>query len=374
MEEIHQIGVSKNGRVGYGFSDIAVVPQRRTRDPEDASTQWTIDAYQFDIPVVGAPMDSVMSPETAIKLGRLGGLGVLDLEGLWTRYEDPTAAFERIRNASPEDATGVLQEVYAEPIRPELITARLAQIREAGVTVAGALSPQRTQQFSQTVLDAGVDLFVIRGTTVSAEHVSTAHEPLNLKKFIYELDVPVIVGGAATYTAALHLMRTGAAGVLAGFGGGAASQSLRTLGLRVPMATAIADVAGARRDYMDESGGRYVHVIADGSLSTGGDIAKAIACGADAVMLGTALARAEEAQGGGWHWGAESRHPSLPRGRRVQVGTVGTLEQVLEGPSHQADGLTNLMGSLRKSMSTCGFTDLKEFQKVDVVLSHYEKG
>ncbi|MDN5736492.1 MAG: GuaB3 family IMP dehydrogenase-related protein, partial [Brevibacterium aurantiacum] len=261
-----EIGKGKRGRRGYSLDDIAVIPARRTRDPEDVSLDWQIDAYKFDLPFIGAPMDSAMSPETVIALGKHGGLGVLDLEGLWTRYEDPTPLLAEIAQLPAEMATSRMQELYSAPIQAELITARLEQIREAGVTVAGALTPQRTQQFYKTVIDAGVDIFVIRGTTVSAEHVSSHTEPLNLKQFIYELDVPVIVGGAATYTAALHLMRTGAAGVLVGFGGGAAATTRKTLGLHAPMATAIADVHAARRDYMDESGGRYVHVIADGGL------------------------------------------------------------------------------------------------------------
>ena len=248
MNELYEIGRSKLGRRAYSFDDIAIVPDRRTRDPQDVSISWSIDAYQFDIPVVAAPMDSVVSPEVAIQMGRMGGLGVLDLEGLWTRYEDPEPIFDELASIDPEEATPFLQRVYAEPIHAELITQRLAQVRAAGVTVAGALSPQRTQEFYQTVLDAGVDLFVIRGTTVSAEHVSKTVEPLNLKKFIYELDVPVIVGGAASYMAAMHLMRTGAAGILAGFGGGAASTSRKTVGIHAPMATCIADVAAARRD------------------------------------------------------------------------------------------------------------------------------
>jgi IMP dehydrogenase len=316
-------------------------------------------------------MDSVVSPETAIAIGKLGGLGVLDLEGLWTRYEDPTKQLKEIAELSVADATVGLQRIYSEPIKPELIRDRLAQIRKAGVTVAGALSPQRTAEFAKVVTSSGVDLFVIRGTTVSAEHVSKTHEALNLKQFIYELDVPVIVGGAATYTAALHLMRTGAAGVLVGFGGGRASTTRNVLGIHAPMATAVADVAGARRDYMDESGGRYVHVIADGGLGSSGDIVKAIACGADAVMLGSVLARATEAPGSGWHWGAEAYNPELPRGERVNVGSVGSLEQILQGPSSSADGRTNLMGALRRAMSTTGYSDLKEFQRVDTVVAPY---
>ncbi len=366
-----EIGRSKRARRAYSFDDIAVVPSRRTRDPRDVSVSWTIDAFTFEIPVLAAPMDSVVSPATAIRIGRLGGLGVLDLEGLWTRYEDAEAPLAEIRTLPPERATARMQELYAEPIKPELIKRRLAEIRAAGVPVAGALSPQRTQEHYRTVVDAGVDLFVIRGTTVSAEHVSRTSEPLNLKKFIYELDVPVIVGGAATYTAALHLMRTGAAGVLVGFGGGAASTTRAALGIHAPMATAVADVAGARRDYLDESGGRYVHVIADGGLGTSGDIVKAISVGADAVMLGSALARATDAPGGGWHWGAEAHHPELPRGLRVEVGTIGALEQILFGPANAADGRLNLIGALRRSMATTGYSDLKEFQRVEVVVAPY---
>ena len=366
-----EIGRGKRGRRAYSFDDIAVVPSRRTRDPEDVSVGWQIDAYYVELPVLAAPMDSVMSPATAIQLGELGGIGVLDLEGLWTRYEAPEPFLEEVAELPAPNATARMQELYASPVIPELITVRLKEIRRAGVTVAGALSPQRTQEHWRTVVDAGVDLFVIRGTTVSAEHVSTHAEPLNLKRFIYELDVPVIVGGASTYTAALHLMRTGAAGVLVGFGGGAAHTTRVTLGIHAPMASAVADVAAARRDYLDESGGRYVHVIADGGVGRSGDLVKAVACGADAVMLGAALARAEEAPGQGWHWGSEAHNPQLPRGERVRVGTVGTMEQILLGPGTQADGTLNLIGALRRAMATTGYSDLKEFQRVEVVVSPY---
>jgi IMP dehydrogenase len=363
-----EIGRAKRGRRAYSFDDIAIVPSRRTRDPEEVSVAWQIDAYRFEIPILAAPMDSVMSPSTAVAFGKHGGLGVLDLEGLWTRYEDPTEVLAEVGTLRGATATRRMQEIYAEPIKAELITARLQEMREAGVTVAGSLSPQRTKEFAKTVVDAGVDMFVIRGTTVSAEHVSGQAEPLNLKEFIYELDVPVIVGGCATYQAALHLMRTGAAGVLVGFGGGAAHTTRTVLGLAVPMASAVADVAAARRDYLDESGGRYVHVIADGSIGRSGDVAKAVACGADAVMIGSPLARAEEAPGGGFHWGAEAWHSKLPRGERVEMGTVGTLEQILFGPSSVADGTMNLVGALRRSMATTGYTELKEFQRVEVVV------
>ena len=367
-----EIGRGKRGRRAYSFDDVAIVPSRRTRDPEDVSVGWQIDAYHFELPIMSAPMDSVMSPATAVALGKFGGLGVLDLEGLWTRYEDPQPLLAEIAELEPGTVTRRMQEIYAEPIKAELITQRLKEIRAEGVTVAGALSPQRTQEFYHAVLEAGVDLFVIRGTTVSAEHVSSSAEPLNLKRFIYELDVPVIVGGASTYTAALHLMRTGAAGVLVGFGGGAAHTTRTSLGIHAPMATAVADVAAARRDYLDESGGRYVHVIADGGVGRSGDLVKAVACGADAVMVGAALARAGEAPGQGWHWGSEAHHPQLPRGERVQVGTSGNLEEILFGPGRQADGTLNLVGALRRAMATTGYSDLKEFQRVEVVVSPYQ--
>ena len=363
-----EIGKAKRGRRAYSFDDVAVVPSRRTRDPEEVNLAWQIDAYRFDTPIVAAPMDSVMSPDTAIKLGQMGGLGVLNLEGLWTRYDDPSDLLREVADLEGDDATRRLQEIYTAPIDPDLMTQRIRQIRDAGVTVAGSLSPQRTKEFAKTVVDAGVDMFVIRGTTVSAEHVSSQAEPLNLKEFIYELDVPVIVGGCATYQAALHLMRTGAAGVLVGFGGGAAHTTRTVLGIAVPMASAVADVAAARRDYLDESGGRYVHVIADGSIGRSGDIAKAIACGADAVMVGSPFARATDAPGHGFHWGTEAVHPELPRGQRVQFDTVGTLEEILHGPSRVADGTMNLVGALRRALATTGYTELKEFQRIEVVV------
>jgi IMP dehydrogenase len=363
-----EIGRAKRARRAYSFDDVAIVPSRRTRDPEEVSVAWQIDAYRFDLPIVAAPMDSVMSPETAIALGRAGGLGVLNLEGLWVRYEDPTELLAEVAGLEGVDAVRRMQEIYTAPILPELITARLRQMREAGVTVAGSLSPQRTKEFAKAVVDAGVDMFVIRGTTVSAEHVSSQAEPLNLKEFIYELDVPVIVGGCATHQAALHLMRTGAAGVLVGFGGGAAHTTRTVLGIAVPMASAVADVAAARRDYLDESGGRYVHVIADGSIGRSGDIAKAVACGADAVMVGSPFARAVDAPGRGFHWGGEATHAELPRGQRVQFDQVGTMEEILFGPSRVADGTMNLIGALKRSMATTGYTDLKEFQRVEVVV------
>ena len=365
-----EVGRSKRAEQAFAFDDITIVPSRRTRGEEEVSLSWRIDAYSFEFPLIAAPMDSVMSPATAILLGQLGGLGVLNLEGLWTRYDEPEPLVEEIiAIEDPMQATRAMQAIYAEPIKPELIGKRVAESREAGVPAAGSLSPQNTQAYAQAVVDAGVDFFVIRGTTVSAEHVSSDLTPLNLKQFIYDLDVPVIVGGCATYPAALHLMRTGAAGVLVGFGGGAADTTKSVLGVAVPMASAVSDVAAARRDYLDESGGRYVHVIADGSIGRSGDFAKAFACGADAIMVGSPFARAEEAPGRGFHWGAEVWHPELPRGERVEIGTVGNLEQVLFGPSVMADGTMNLIGALRRAMATTGYTDLKEFQRVEIVVS-----
>ena len=346
-----EIAPGKRAHKAYSFDDIAIVPSRRTRTPEDVSTSWQIDAYKFELPLLAAPMDSVVSPDTAIAIGKLGGLGVLNLEGLWTRYDDPRIPLGEIASMPDKHATRRMQEIYSAPIRPELIKERIKQIRDSGVTVAASLSPQRTAQLHKAVIDAGVDIFVIRGTTVSAEHVAAESESLNLKKFIYELDVPVIVGGVATTTGALHLMRAGAAGVLVGFGGGAAHTTRSVLGIEVPMASAVAEVAAARREYLDESGGRYVHVIADGSVGKSGDIAKAV-----------------ESPGLGWHWGSEAYHPELPRGTRMNVGTVGTLEEVLIGPSHSADGSMNLFGALRRAMATCGYSDVKSFQRVDVVI------
>ncbi len=372
MTQEIEIGRSKRGRRVYAFDDIAIVPSRRTRDPEDVSVSWSIDAYQFDIPFLAAPMDSVVSPQTAIMMGKLGGLGVLDLEGLWTRYEDPEPVLAEIRNLAPEHATERMQQLYSEPIKPELVTARLAEIRAAGVTVAGALSPQRTQELYETVVAAGVDLFVIRGTTVSAEHVSKNQEPLNLKKFIYELDVPVIVGGAATYTAALHLMRTGAAGVLVGFGGGAASTTRATLGIHAPMATAVADVAGARRDYLDESGGRYVHVIADGGVGAVGRHRQG-----DRLRRRRGHARRRPR--------ARDRRPGrrLPLGsrgapleaaaRQARAGRPGRVARrdALRPGARRPTATANLVGALRRSMATTGYSDLKEFQRVEVIVEPY---
>lgn len=363
-----EIGIGKSARRAYGLDDIAIVPSRRTRDPEDIDLSWEIDAFRFELPLLGAAMDGAMSPELAIGIGRLGGGGVLNLEGLWTRYEDPTAVYDEIATLPPEKATRRMQELYEAPIQEELIGRRIEEIKDADVVTIASLTPQRVERYSQIVLDAGLDLLVIQGTVVSAEHVSSKVEPLNLKKFIRTFDLPVIVGGCASYSTALHLMRTGAVGVLVGVGPGQACTTRGVLGIGVPQATAISDAAGARMRHLDETG-RYVHVIADGGMRTGGDIAKAIACGADAVMLGSPLASALEAPGRGFHWGMATFHPDLPRGTRVEVGRIGTLEELLVGPAHENDGRLNLFGALRTSMATCGYENVKDFQKAEVMVA-----
>lgn len=362
------IGIGKSARQAYGLDDVAIVPSRRTRDPDDVDISWQLDGFKFDLPMLGSAMDGALSPATAVTIGQLGGLGVLNLEGLWTRYEDPYPYFDEIADLPAEKATRRMQEIYLEPIKPELVGQRIAEMKAEGIVTAASLTPQRVQELSGRALEAGLDILVIQGTVVSAEHVSTKAEPLNLKQFIAESDVPVIVGGCASYSTALHLMRTGAAGVLVGVGPGAACTTRGVLGVGVPQATAIADAAGARIRHLDETG-RYVQVIADGGMRTGGDVAKAIACGADAVMIGSPLASAEEAPGRGYHWGMATFHPTLPRGARVQVGRLGTLAEILIGPAHENDGRRNLFGALRVSMATCGYSDVKEFQKAEVMLA-----
>jgi IMP dehydrogenase len=363
-----EIGIYKSGRRAYGLDDIAIVPSRRTRDPEDVDISWEIDAFRFELPLMAAGMDGVTSPRTAIEVGRLGGVGVLNLEGLWTRYEDPEPLFEEIANLPDDKATARMQQMYAEPIKPELVTERIRQIKAAGVVSCASVTPQRTLELAPYVLEGELDLLVIQGTVVSAEHVSKTAEPLNLKQFIRSFDIPVIVGGCASYQAGLHLMRTGAVGVLVGVGPGNACTTRGVLGVGVPQATAIADVAGARMRHLDETG-VYVHVIADGGMSRGGDIAKAIACGADAVMLGSPLSSALEAPCPGFHWGMATFHPTLPRGTRIRTGVRGTLKEILLGPAHENDGRMNLFGALRMAMATCGYASVKEFQKAEVMVA-----
>jgi IMP dehydrogenase len=329
---------------------------------------WEIDAYRFELPLMASAMDGVVSPATAIEIGRLGGVGVLNLEGLWTRYEDPEPLFDEIAQLDTDKATARMQQIYMEPIKPELITQRIREIKDAGVVSCASLTPQRTEQYAKALVEADLDLFVIQGTVVSAEHVSKTVEPLNLKRFIREFDIPVIVGGCASYQAALHLMRTGAVGILVGVGPGHACTTRGVLGIGVPQATAIADARAARAQHLDETG-VYVHVIADGGMGTGGDIAKAIVCGADAVMIGSPLAASIEAPGKGYHWGMATFHPTLPRGARVKTTVRGSLKEILVGPAHENDGRLNLFGALRTSMATCGYESVKEFQKAEVMVA-----
>jgi len=363
-----EIGIGKTARRAYSFDEVAIVPSRRTRDPDDVDISWEVDAFQFSLPLAASAMDAVVSPQTAVEIGRLGGLAVLNLEGLQTRYDDPDPIFSEISALPDEKATRRLQELYQEPIKDELIVKRIKQIKEGGVVAAASLTPQRVREYQHLVLEAELDILVIQGTVVSAEHVSTKTEPLNLKKFIQEFDLPVLVGGCASYSTALHLMRTGAVGVLVGVGPGHACTTRGVIGVGVPQATAISDAAAARMQHLHETG-RYCHVIGDGGMRTGGDIAKAIACGADAVMIGSPLTRAYEAPGGGYHWGMATFHPTLPRGARVATKQVGTLEEILIGPAHENDGTLNLFGGLKMSMATTGYANIKEFQKAELVIA-----
>jgi IMP dehydrogenase len=377
VRETTEIGLNRFARRGYDLDEVSIVPSRRTRDVDDVSTAWQIDAFRFEIPLITSPSDAVVSPETAVAVDKAGGLGVLNAEGLWTRYEDPTPVYRKLRDAAGSEGppTALLQEVYCEPVKTELISARIKELRDAGVTTAVRVSPQHTEQLAPAALSAGVDLLVIQGTVVSAEHVTSAGDALNLKEFIADLDVPVVVGGAADYRTALHLMRTGAAGVIVGVGADSFSTTDLIMGIRVPLASAIADAAAARRDYLDETGGRYVHVIANGRIETSGSIARALACGADAVQLGEPLRIAREVPAGGVWWDSVAAHPRLPRGgASAPLPPAGSLEQVLLGPAEQADGRTNLFGALRRTMAKTGYRDLKEFQRVDLVIGGHTSG
>jgi IMP dehydrogenase len=363
-----EIGRGKKGRRAYGFDDIAIVPSRRTRDPDDIDITWTLGPYRFELPLLASAMDGVVSPRTAGILGKLGGLAVLNLEGIYTRYEDAEEQLERISKLPRDHATAEMQAIYREPVKAELIARRIEEIKEQGVVCAASLTPQRVRDYYEIAVEAGLDILVIQGTVISAEHVSTTTEPLNLKQFIKEVPLPVVVGGCASYSTGLHLMRTGAVAVLVGVGPGAACTTRGVLGIGVPQATAIADVAAARSQHMLETGD-YVKVIADGGMRNGGDISKAFACGADAVMIGSPLARAYEAPGRGFHWGMATFHPSLPRGARVKTTQNGTLEQIILGPAHENDGTFNLIGSLRTSMATCGYEDIPSFHRAEVMVA-----
>ncbi len=378
MRDLVEIGMGRTARRTYELDDVDIVPSRRTRSSQEVSTAWQLDAYRFEIPVLAHPTDALVSPASAIELGRLGALGVLNAEGLWGRHADVEARIAEVvelaaASADPSEVVRVLQRLHAAPLQPDLLAAAVAEVRAAGVTVAVRVSPQNARALTPALLQGGIDLLVVQGTIISAEHVGGGGEPLNLKTFIAELDVPVVAGGVSDHRTALHLMRTGAAGVIVGYGSTAgATTTGEVLGIGVPMATAIADAAAARRDYLDETGGRYVHVIADGDIQGSGELAKAIACGADAVVLGAALAGAAEAPGQGWYWPSAAAHPSMPRGAVLPVAPSDvvpvrpSMAQVLNGPSDDPFGAVNLVGGLRRSMAKAGYSDLKEFQRVEL--------
>ncbi len=361
-----EIGLGKSGRRAYGIEDLMLLPGRRTRTSDSVDLSWQIDAYRLDLPLLASAMDSVVSPATAIAIAELGGLGVLDLEGIWGRHEKADDLLAELATLEGEAALARMREIYAAPLNPDLIRSSIEQIHEAGHLAAGAVSPRNVVAMRELVLNAGLDLLVIRGTVISAEHIGD-DDSLNLKQFVRELETPVIVGGCASYSSALHLMRSGAAGVLVGIDSGSTATANKVIGVGSGMATAIADARAARMRHLDETG-VYVHLIADGGFASGGDIAKAMACGADAVMMGSALASASEAPGRGWHWGHSVIHPTLPQGERIPVEPIGTLEELFVGPALRPDGRLNMFGALRQSMANLGFETLKELQKADVMV------
>ncbi|MBE9202705.1 GuaB3 family IMP dehydrogenase-related protein [Synechocystis salina LEGE 06099] len=363
------IGRGKTARRAYGIDEIALVPGVRTLDPALADTRWQVGAIEREIPIIASAMDGVVDSRMAVLLSELGALGVVNLEGIQTRYEDPNPILDRIASVGKTEFVGLMQELYAEPIKPELITKRIQEIQAAGGIAAVSLTPVGAAKYASTVAEAGADLLFIQATVVSTSHLSPESvESLDLVKLCREMPMPVVLGNCVTYEVSLELMRAGAAAVLVGIGPGAACTSRGVLGVGVPQPTAIADCAAARDDYFQESG-RYVPVIADGGIITGGDICKCIACGADAVMIGSPIARAAEAPGRGFHWGMATPSPVLPRGTRINVGTTGTIREILVGPAKLDDGTHNLLGALKTSMGTLGAKDMKEMQQVDVVIA-----
>jgi IMP dehydrogenase len=364
-----QIGRGKSARRAYGIDEIALAPGQRTLDPRLAETNWRIGGIDREIPIIASAMDSVVDVRMAALLTQLGALGVLNLEGIQTRYADPNPILDRIASVNKTEFVPLMQELYAEPIKPELIERRIQEIKEQGGIAAVSATPAGAAQYGSSVANAGADLFFIQATVVSTAHLSPdSITPLNLAQFCEEMPIPVIMGNCVTYEVALNLMKAGAAGILVGIGPGAACTSRGVLGVGVPQATAVADCAAARQDYFEETG-RYVSIIADGGLITGGDICKCIACGADGVMIGSPFARAAEAPGRGYHWGMATPSPVLPRGTRISVGTTGTLEQILRGPAQLDDGTHNLLGALKTSMGTLGAKNIQEMQQVEVVIA-----
>lgn len=364
-----QIGRGKAARRAYGFDEIALVPGQRTLDPKLADTSWRIGGIEREIPIIASAMDGVVDVQMAVQLSQMGALGVLNLEGIQTRYEDPNPILDRIASVGTTEFVPLMQELYAEPIKPELIERRIQEIKQQGGIAAVSATPLGATRYGSAVAKAGADLFFIQATVVSTAHLSPeAVTPLDLAEFCQQMPIPVVLGNCVTYEVALNLMKAGAAAVLVGIGPGAACTSRGVLGVGVPQATAVADCAAARDDYYQETG-NYVPVIADGGLVTGGDICKCIACGADGVMIGSPFARAKEAPGRGYHWGMATPSPVLPRGTRIRVGTTGTLEQILRGPAQLDDGTHNLLGALQTSMGTLGAKDIREMQQVEVVIA-----
>lgn len=363
------IGRGKTARRAYGIDEIALVPGLRTLDPSLADTYWNLGGIEREIPIIASAMDGVIDTRMAVLLSELGALGVLNLEGIQTRYEDPNPILDRIAAVGKSEFVGLMQELYAEPIKPELIQQRIIEIKAQGGIAAVSLTPVGAAKFGQTVAAAKADLLFIQATVVSTAHLSPDSTPfLDLGKFCQEMPIPVILGNCVTYEVSLSLMKAGAAAILVGIGPGAACTSRGVLGVGVPQATAVADCAAARDDYYAETG-RYVPVIADGGIITGGDICKCIACGADAVMIGSPIARAKEAPGRGFHWGMATPSPVLPRGTRISVGTTGTIKEILTGPARLDDGTHNLLGALKTSMGTLGAKNMKEMQQVEVVIA-----
>lgn len=363
------IGRGKTARRAYGIDEIALVPGVRTLDPSLADTRWSLGNIEREIPIIASAMDGVVDTKMAVLLSELGALGVLNLEGIQTRYDDPNPILDRIASVGKSEFVGLMQELYAEPIKPQLIELRIQEIKEKGGIAAVSLTPAGAVKYGATVAQAGADILFVQATVVSTAHLSPeAITPLDLVQLCQEMPIPVVLGNCVTYEVALNLMKTGAAGVLVGIGPGAACTSRGVLGVGVPQATAVADCAAARDDFFRETG-KYVPVIADGGIITGGDICKCIACGADAVMIGSPIARAVEAPGRGFHWGMATPSRILPRGTRITVGSTGTIAEILVGPAKLDDGTHNLLEALKTSMGTLGAKNLKEMQQVEVVIA-----
>ncbi|MBC6434159.1 GuaB3 family IMP dehydrogenase-related protein [Nostoc sp. HG1] len=364
-----QLGRGKTARRAYGIDEIALVPGNRTLDPSLADTKWSIGNIEREIPIIASAMDGVVDVRMAVRLSQLGALGVLNLEGIHTRYADPEPILDRIASVGKDEFVALMQELYAEPIKPELIEQRIQEIKQQGGIAAVSATPAGASKYGEAVAKAGADLFFVQATVVSTAHLSPESVvPLDLAEFCRSMPIPVVLGNCVTYEVTLNLLKAGAAGVLVGIGPGAACTSRGVLGVGVPQATAIADCAAARDDYYKETG-NYIPIIADGGLITGGDICKCIACGADGVMIGSPFARAAEAPGRGYHWGMATPSPVLPRGTRIRVATTGSLEQILVGPAGLDDGTHNLLGALKTSMGTLGAKNIKEMQQVEVVIA-----